>query len=115
MLDHVHTAVVGAVADGRLDEVRLAEAAEQAGPGRRGTAPTARAGGGPCDLYARGPGGRCGWRARWRCRAGRPNHVVELRPEPNIAAGEVPWGLRDQPSRPSITRASTVHRSAAGG
>jgi len=90
VLDHVHAAVAAAVADGRLDEVRLAEAVERAA--RLGTArPGAPS---PDDREA----GRTAARRALRVEGApttpcRGTHVVELRPEPNIAAGEVPWGL----------------------
>jgi len=90
VLEHVHAAVAAAVADRRLDEVRLAEAAGRAS--RLGSAPP-----GPPRPVDREVGCTAARRAlrvegapTMACRGA---HVVELRPEPNIAAGEVPWGL----------------------
>jgi beta-N-acetylhexosaminidase len=90
VLDHVHAAIAGAVADRRLDEVRVAEAADRAA--RLGAAPP-----GPPSLGDRDIGRAAASRAlriagalATPCRGA---HVVELRPDPCIAAGEVPWGL----------------------
>jgi beta-N-acetylhexosaminidase len=90
VLDHVRSTVAGAVADGLLDEVRLAEAAERA----TGLGIAPRRGPSQVDREV----GRAAARRALRV-AGAPATldrgavVVELRPDPGIAAGEVPWGL----------------------
>jgi beta-N-acetylhexosaminidase len=90
VLDHVHAAVAGAVADGRLDEVRVGEAADRAS--RLSTPPP-----GPPSPVDRDVG-RAAARRALRVEGAlttpcRGAHVVELRPDPCIAAGDVPWGL----------------------
>jgi beta-N-acetylhexosaminidase len=89
VLDHVHAVVVAAVAEGVIDDVRLGEAAARA----------ARLGAWRPRLH--GGDAALGPLAAWRAlrvegatvRSNRGYHVVELRPQPGIAAGDVPWGL----------------------
>jgi len=88
-------AVAGAVRAGRLAEERLAEAAGRAarvGAWTAGRAADRTAGPGT-DRDAGLVAARRAVRTRGSVRVGPGALVVELRPRPSIAVGEVPWGL----------------------
>ena len=89
MLDHVHAVVVAAVAEGVIDDVRLGEAAARAArlgvSDRPPNAGDAALGPLAARRALRVEGAAVG--------SHRGYHVVELRPQPGIAAGNVPWGL----------------------
>jgi beta-N-acetylhexosaminidase len=89
VLDHVHAVVVAAVAEGVIDDVRLGEAAARAA--KLGVSDRLPHGG---DA-ALGPlAARRALRVDGAAVVSRRGyHVVELRPQPGIAAGDVPWGL----------------------
>jgi beta-N-acetylhexosaminidase len=113
----VHRAVVGAVARGALDEGRLAEAASRAaGLRARRSAPVTRGSGSTAASdHAARRALQVEGTLREPCRRAL---VVTCRAEPNIAAGDVPWGIaadvcRRDPSARAVdagpaTRARTL-------
>jgi beta-N-acetylhexosaminidase len=91
--DSVHRAIVGAVQSGRLDESRLQEAAARVRETARWAAAPSR---GPAA--AADAGAEAARRALFvdgDVTLTRPALVVELRPEPSIAAGNAGRGLGD--------------------
>ncbi len=84
-------ALAGAVRAGQLPEERLADAAGRVG--RLGAWTAAAAPPAPADRARGLAAARRAVRTRGRARVGAGAVVVELRPEPSIPAGEVPWGL----------------------
>ncbi len=109
VVDAARAAIDGAVADGRMRGERLADATERAGrlaspmvPGRAavdrelGACAARRA----LRVHGRLPGDL------------RASHVVELRPPPHQAAGDVPWGLAEAIA--ALGGRATVTRLAAG-
>ena len=109
VVDNARAAIDGALAGGRIGAERLADAAERVGrvtstmvPGRA----TVDRGLGACAarralrVHGRLPGDL------------RASHVVELRPPPHQAAGDVPWGLAEAIS--ALGGRATVTRLAPG-
>jgi beta-N-acetylhexosaminidase len=90
-VDLLVDALAGAVRAGRLPEERLAGAAARVG--RLGAWTAAAAAPSPADRACGLAAARRAIRTRGRVRVGPGAVVVELRPEPSIPAGEVPWGL----------------------
>jgi beta-N-acetylhexosaminidase len=91
-VDAVHAAIVDAARSGRLEEERLAEAAERVAATSRWASPTA-AGAAGRELGAEAA--RRALRVTGSVKADGPILVLELVPEANIAAGEARHGLAD--------------------
>ncbi len=90
-VDSINAAILQAVREGRLEEERLAEAAARVAGIVRGL-PAPGAGAAP----AGDPGAEAAGRAlRGRARVAGEPLVVDLVPEPGIAAGFVPYGFGD--------------------
>jgi beta-N-acetylhexosaminidase len=91
-VEQVHAAIVGAVRAGRLQEERVAEAAERVAAVCRWASPTdAGAGNGSVGLDA----ARRALESSGSVTVAAPILVLELVPEANIAAGEAEHGLGD--------------------
>jgi beta-N-acetylhexosaminidase len=107
-LEHAHRSIVEAVSTGRLPEERLAEAAGRVA----GTAAAA----GPGAGHAPGIGvgleaARRALRVEGRVELMRPPLVVELRPEPSIAAGPARHRLGDVLGAETVSPAEALgHR-----
>jgi beta-N-acetylhexosaminidase len=106
-VEHAHRAIVEAVSTGRLSEERLAEAAG------RVAATAAAAGPGAGHAPATGAGleaARRALRAEGAVELTRPPLVVELRPEPSIAAGPARHSLGEILGAETVSPAEALAR-----
>jgi beta-N-acetylhexosaminidase len=108
-------ALAGAVAEGRLPEERLADAAARVAQLGAWTAAPRRPV--PADRASGLDAARRAVRARGRPTVGPGAVVVELRPDPSIPAGTVPWGLGDALAAqdPSVTVIPCHDQGASAG
>jgi beta-N-acetylhexosaminidase len=106
----VQAAIVDAVADGRLSEQRLVDAQRRAAALRRANPPEST----PLDAEAQLAGARAALTVEGDLPDLAGAVVTQFGTTPNIAVGNVPWGLSvtpaPAPGRPQVAQVKDAHR-----